>query len=234
MPAIRHSQGSHIDTRTVFDSISTRLDIPPKTRNRMLYRLLEGIIAHFSVDDILHYKEYYVELTGDSIRAENMLIEQNIIQVNGRGIMQVNNKDTQLRDKNGNEITFEALKEQLYGKVIYLSFWASWCAPCMRSMSYAKLLREEFQEKDAVFVYLAFNDDKGRWKTAKQQVGLSDFARSYFILNSRTAPMITDLNVRTLPRYLLFNRQGELVHSNAPGPQGVKIRELLNSLLKEN
>ena len=44
--------------------------------------------------------------------------------------------------------------------------------------------------------------------------------------------MIIDLKVGTIPRYLLFNKKGELVHYNAPGPHGKEIREQLSKLLK--
>lgn len=74
------SDGSWYDFCAVFDSFSVKTYLPPKTRNQILYRLFDDITAHFSVEDVLRYKKRYTELTGDSIGAENKLIERGIIQ----------------------------------------------------------------------------------------------------------------------------------------------------------
>lgn len=35
-----------------------------------------------------------------------------------------------------------------------------------------------------------------------------------------------------IPRYLLFDKGGVLVHKKAPGPKGKEVRKLFNSYLK--
>ena len=118
------------------------------------------------------------------------------------------------------EALFAELIKPYEGKVIYIDFWASWCAPCLRSMPEAKQLREEYKDKEIIFIYLAFNDEKPRWKVPESKHEISYLSESYFITNSKTAQTIIDLKVGTIPRYLLFNKKGELLHQNAPEPIG--------------
>ncbi|MDR0437183.1 MAG: redoxin family protein [Bacteroidales bacterium] len=218
--------GSWEDYPAVFDSFSLKTSLPPKTRNHILYLLFDEITQHFSVDDVLRYKERYIELTGDSIRAEKLLIERGIIT-------QTNNDDIQLKDEKGNEITFETILKQLQGKVIYLDFWASWCAPCRSAMPEAFKLRKEYENKDVAFVYLAFNDREDAWKKAINDLQLNDnLAMNYFILNSKTSKTIQNLKVESIPRYLIYDKIGKIIYPKAPGPYGEEIRKMLDELLK--
>ena len=209
-----------------FDRINSLEFLSIRSKHSFFKDELRRIVEVGDRNNIEKYSQKFIAITGDTSFVNRLLADNNMGFCNSNHLLLV--------DRDNNQTNLQEVLDRNNGKVIYVSFWASWCAPCIASMPYAELLRKEYKDKDVVFVYLALNDDRERWKTAKQQVGLSDFAGSYFITNSRTAPMIADLNVRTLPRYLLFNRQGELVHRKAPGPQGTEIRELLNSLLRED
>ena len=223
-------RSNNFQLRYAFGSLISENLVTGRLRQDILLRWLSQIVNQNTVDVGRMYVERVMEEITDSLLLQNIfqaykhLLDDEIM----------NSQNMELIDSSGHRTTFEVVLEKHRNKIVYVSFWASWCAPCIAGMPYAELLREEYKDKDIVFIYLAFNDEKNRWKTTKQQVGLSDFAGSYFIINSRTAPMIADLDVRTVPRYLLYNRRGELVHRNAPGPRGDEIRELLNLLLRED
>jgi thiol-disulfide isomerase/thioredoxin len=64
-----------------------------------------------------------------------------------------------LSDANGKEITLEELR----GKVIYLDFWATWCAPCIQALPHTERIRQRFNENDVAFVYINLDEDKNKW-----------------------------------------------------------------------
>src|SRR5699024_9427160 len=119
------------------------------------------------------------------------------------------------------------------GKVIYIDFWASWCAPCRDVMPDAKKLANQFLDKDVTFIYLSIDDNKSLWEKASIEEELDKVSTNFLVLNYRAANMFKELKLQTIPRYILFNKNGELVHQNASGPDSDEIRSLLNKYLKE-
>ncbi len=95
------------------------------------------------------------------------------------------------------------------GKVVYLDFWASWCAPCATALPILDSFREEFSADE--FQVLAINVD-------------SDPARARRFLTQRPVsyPSVTDPNgrlpaqfeIETMPTSFLIDREGviRLVH----------------------
>ena len=59
--------------------------------------------------------------------------------------------DWSLFDLDGSEIPFATFK----GKVIFLSFWATWCVPCVVEMPSIQTLKEALAGKDVVFALVA-------------------------------------------------------------------------------
>ena len=102
--------------------------------------------------------------------------------------------------------------EKHKGKLIYLDFWASWCAPCVRSMKSAKKLREKYRGKDVVFIYLAYNDKVDKWKSSVKKNKVDYLSECYFIENSKMSKFLVDIKLKTIPRYLLYDKEGKLIH----------------------
>jgi thiol-disulfide isomerase/thioredoxin len=218
------SGGSRMNYIARFDTISNLGFLSAKSKQSFLSHELKGIFANENINNIEKYSEKYIFITDDALYVNKLLAENK---------MDLSKKDELLLiDRNNNQTNFQEVLAKRKGKVIYLDFWASWCAPCLHSMPEARKLREEYKNKDVVFIYLAFNDQEERWKEAEQKHEVGYLSESYFITNSKTAKIITELNVGTIPRYLLFDKNGDLAHPKAPGPAGREIREQLDNLLK--
>jgi thiol-disulfide isomerase/thioredoxin len=56
----------------------------------------------------------------------------------------------------GERVTLEGLR----GKLVYVDFWASWCAPCKRSFPWMAEMQRKYGERG--FVVVAVNVDKQR------------------------------------------------------------------------
>lgn len=217
--------GTIPDYRVEFDTIESLGCLNNSILKYFLLTKLEGMMNTSNYETIVKYVDKYKIRTGDTNAVSELLNEHRInLSQNGNLL---------LEDLYGKPVNFDEMLLQNKGKVIYVDFWASWCAPCHASMTHALALREYYERKDVVFLYLGYNDNVGPWRNAIKSLGINGNSKNYIITNSKTARMINDLRIKTIPRYLLFNKQGKLVHPNAPGPEGEAIRKELNQLLIE-
>lgn len=92
-------------------------------------------------------------------------------------------------------------------------------------------LRKEYEGKDLVFVYLAFKDTESSWKKAIEQEGLSALSTNFFITNAKNSKMLEKIKLELIPRYLLFDKQGNIVEMNAPRPSDKRIKATIDKYL---
>ena len=221
IPSIKASQGSYKDWRISFDDIEYK-SIPTKTKHMLLKKCIEPLPQYFDAETANEYLQKYRLITGDEQLTEEVTTQYNLL---------ADKSQLLLHDLNGYKTDFKALMEKYKGKVVYVDFWASWCAPCLAQMPYAAKLRQKYADQDVVFLYFALNDQEEAWHESSIEEGLSNLPTNFFIENSKTCDLLKELNVSTIPRYLLFNRQGELSNANAPRPSDEQIIEDINHLL---
>jgi peroxiredoxin len=93
------------------------------------------------------------------------------------------------------------------GKVVYLDFWASWCAPCLTSLPLLEELRKEFSPRD--FQVVAVNVDrdleKARRFLERRPIGYPSASDPEGRLPGR-------FGVETMPTSFLIDRHGLVRH----------------------
>ena len=129
-------------------------------------------------------------------------------------------------DTKGKNVSLDDLK----GKYVYIDVWATWCAPCKREIPFLKELNNEYENKDIAIVSLSIDkmEHKDKWLKMVADENLkgiqimadkewnSDFVRAY--------------NIQGIPRFILIDKEGNIVDANAPRPSDPNLKELLNSL----
>ena len=89
----------------------------------------------------------------------------------------------------------------------------------------------QFEYRDIAFVFISTDSDNKAWTTAIQEEGIKK--SSYRILNP-DSKFLQDINLRYIPRYLIFDRKGNLINTNAPRPSTDDIGSLITRLLNES
>ena len=84
----------------------------------------------------------------------------------------------ELTDASGIPTSLQTLLELHKGKVIYIDFWASWCAPCRAAFPAYPDLEKQYKEKEVVFLFISTDKDGDRWQKANEKEKLTHSYRA--------------------------------------------------------
>lgn len=220
------SNGYIRNKEEIYDKIRANPYLSYGTKKFLSYRYIESILESSSNEQIKKYfKLFKNAYAKDTILISNLVKEYNLnVEISD---------DIDLINKSGVKTSFKEILEKNKGKLIYVDLWASWCSPCRSLMPSSHKLRDEYKGKNIIFVYLAYNDKLNSWKGILNSVNLAEYKNNYLITNSRKSRYLMSLNVETIPRFLLFDKKGKLIHKNAPKPDSKEIQTIFNKYINQ-
>lgn len=108
----------------------------------------------------------------------------------------------------------------LLGKTIYVDFWFTACAPCIKEIPYSNLLQEYFQ-KDTSIVFLNICIENIDRKPVWRQMIKDNQMRGIHLFYARNRPQKINLLRAykiSFPTYLLVNKEFKVIGYDAPRP----------------
>ncbi|MCS7053067.1 MAG: TlpA family protein disulfide reductase [Ignavibacterium sp.] len=153
-------------------------------------------------------------------------------------INQLNSQTDELKGKQALNFKLESIDgnqvelSKLYGKgPILLSFWATWCKPCIEEMVELNKIYEEFKDKG--FNLLAISTDNEK-TIAKVKPFIKSRGYNFTVLLDKNSEVARKYYAQQIPYSVLLDKDGRIIQTHLGYMKGdeKKLRELIISLLK--
>ena len=106
-----------------------------------------------------------------------------------------------------NEQLFEGILSKYVGSPVVVSFWATYCKPCIANIDKMKELKSKLQNKGIVFVYITdVSSRKSLWEKKVQGIG----GDHYYLSKEQWNYILAHFDLDAIPNYLLFDKTGVL------------------------
>ena len=117
--------------------------------------------------------------------------------------------EIQLKDAYGNNVRMSDFR----GKVVFLNFWATWCAACVVEMPSMEKLHRRFKDRDFVMVAINVQESDAQVKAFFEKLKLS-----FTTLLDVSGEVAIGFAVNALPTTYVLDKEGRLIGA-AIGPR---------------
>ncbi len=227
-PYLNLKDGVNRDYRAVYTTIWNSTIFPEKDKNYLLARELSRIKETFPKADFLAFFQKFEQDVKDTALVSTIRAQYALEFDESRNAT----KSVVLTDSKGVKTTFDNLLKSHKGKVVYVDFWASWCAPCREGLPNSLKLRNELKGQEVVFIYVSIDRTMKPWQAASEQENLDDYRENYLFVNHQTSDFTKQQKLSSIPRYMIFDKTGKLVYANAPSAESKTLPGLLTGRAK--
>lgn len=130
-------------------------------------------------------------------------------------------------DVNGKNVSLSDFK----GKVVLVDVWATWCSPCRGEIPHLKKLERDMHGKDVVFLGVSVDEakDKQKWLDFIDQEKLGGIQ----LHASGWSKITKDYKIKGIPRFMLFDKNGNIVSADAPRPSSSELKKMIETELNK-
>ena len=121
-----------------------------------------------------------------------------------------------LRDIHGRSVKVSDLEKT--GKPVIISFFATWCKPCMRELKAVAELYPEWREETGVQMYIVSVDQAQDSHKVKPLVEGNSW--EYHALLDPNGNFKRAMNVQSIPHMFILNSKGEIVYNHVGYTEG--------------
>jgi thiol-disulfide isomerase/thioredoxin len=110
----------------------------------------------------------------------------------------------------------DLIRNQFKGRPVFVDFWATYCSPCIAEFKYAPQLNAFLRKKGIALLYVSVDSEGSQdyWRESVKNYQLEGY--HYFSNTDVRRGLAKD--VPSIPRYMIFNSEGQLVVADALQP----------------
>ena len=128
----------------------------------------------------------------------------------------------QFSDINGNKVGLQ----DFAGKYVLIDVWATWCPPCRKEIPALKELEHRFKDRNIVFVSISCDQKVADWEKMVKEEKLGGIQ----LHNGGDQEFMNAYMIRTIPRFILLDREGRIITANMTRPSNPETVKTLESL----
>ena len=121
-----------------------------------------------------------------------------------------------LHDMNGKDVSVAALAQT--GKPVIITFFATWCKPCMRELKAIHELYPDWKKETGVEMYIVSVDQAQDIHKVKPLVDGNGW--EYHVLLDPNGTFKRAMNVQHIPHMFILNRKGEIIYNHLGYTEG--------------
>lgn len=120
------------------------------------------------------------------------------------------------------------------GKYVYVDIWATWCGPCIKEFPSSKKLEDNFSNsKDIEFLYVSVDLEANKWQKFIGDNNNNLQGKQVRIPSEKVSTFYKNLSIVGIPKYLIIDKKGEILNTDAPRPSDPKLKDILDELLNQ-
>lgn len=134
--------------------------------------------------------------------------------------------DTVLSTADGSTIQLSSL----FGKVLYIDVWASWCGPCRGEIPYLAKLVDHYKGNGNIMI-LSVSVDRDHQAWIDMITADKPAWAQYWLSGKYHMEFGEKMNIRYIPRFIIVDKDGKIYDGDAARPSDEKIIEILDKAI---
>lgn len=174
----------------------------------LYFEFIQYFVTNFGIEGMQPYYEKYKETSSNTIRLSKI---ENSFKIRERISPGYPSADFSFPDLNGKIYSLDDFQ----GKYLYIDVWASWCGPCIREIPHLKILKERFKDKNIEIIGISVDERRADWENLVKRENLGGVQ---LFAGGWNNEFVKHFLITGIPRFILLDREGNIISSNADRP----------------